>query len=650
MTYLVLLAFVLVCFRNWFFPGYIAAGDLWPTAVDALRHFSLIPVSWSDAYGGGMGANTVPYLWNYFQYAMPLYVLGRILHVPWEYIVRFGYLFPFLVITVCSSYAFTKHFVRSSFSWIGVLIYTVNTYSILIISGGQTGVAMAYGFAPFVLLQFIKTIDDPKNITGKQSIKNGLWLALLIVFDLRLTYLILAAIFMFYLLRITKKLEWRVVVRQIAHIFVIPGLVAASMHLFWMLPAVMYGKVVSGLGEAYTNAGMLKFLSVADFSHALSLLHPNWPENLFGKVYFLQPEFLIVPLLAFFALLFIRKTNNKKHVIFFALLALLGAFFAKGVNEPFGEIFNWCFIHVPGFVMFRDPTKFYLFIALGYTILIPFFLDSLGLLFKKNTWVLRLLFILFWGMTVRELFVGSIGGTLHTVSVPDEYLKFEKEMSGETEFSRTFWVPTVERFAFSTTNHPGIDALTVTKESSASGVVNWLENPRAEEQLARWSAQYVVVPIDNAGEIFTTERKYDDEKRATIINQLDIVPWLERQNQYEALGVWKTKIHKDRFWLDTGVSIPFIAKDPTNFTLPNISIKAGSTITMSENFSPLWVARFGAVKVSARQTTDGLNEFVCPNDYSGEIPIRYVPQQLLITGLLISGIFSLLYIVLLLVL
>ena len=37
--------------------------------------------------------------------------------------------------------------------------------------------------------------------------------------------------------------------------------------------------------------------------HALSLLHPNWPENLFGKVYFLQPEFLILPILAFSAFL-----------------------------------------------------------------------------------------------------------------------------------------------------------------------------------------------------------------------------------------------------------------------------------------------------------------------------------------------------------
>jgi len=518
----------------------------------------------------------------------------------------------------------------------------------LIISGGQTGVAMAYGLAPFVLLQFVKTIDAPKNITVKQTIKNGLWLALLIGFDLRLAYLILAAILMFYILGLVKKIEWRAILRQIAFIIIIPSGIAASMHLFWILPAVMYGKVVSGLGEAYTNAGMLKFLSVADFSHSLSLLHPNWPENLFGKVYFLQPEFLVIPLLAFLSLLFLKKTKNKQHILFFALLTLIGAFFAKGVQDPFGGIFNWLFLHVPGFVMFRDPTKFYLFIALGYTILIPSFLDNFSLLFKKNKWVLILLFMLFWGITVRELFVGSVHGTLDRISVHNDYLKFEKQMSDETDFSRTFWVPTVERFAFPTTNHPSIDAFTVTKESSATGVVKWLENTTAEEQLARWSTQYVVVPIDNVGEIFTTERKYDDEKRVSVISQLDMLPWLERQNQYTALGVWKTKVYNNRFWTSDGSSIPFTAKNSTSYTLSNITIKTGDTITMSENFSPLWVARFGTVEVSARQTADGLNEFVGPNDYTGEITIRYIPQQLLITGLLISGFFSLLYVVLLL--
>lgn len=646
MTYLLLLVFVGICFKNWFFPGFIAAGDLWPAAGEMIHTISLLPASWSDLYGGGLGASTVPYLWNYFQYATPLFVLGRILHLPWECIVRFGYLFPFLAITIYSSYALAKHVIHSSFSWIGALIYTINTYSILIISGGQTGVAMAYGLAPLVMLQFIKRIDDDA-LTIRQSITNGLWLALLAVCDLRLTYLIVAAVFLYFLVQHAKKSP-RHFFHQLAHVFVIPSIVAASMHLYWIIPAVVYGKTVSGLSEVYTNTGMLKFLSVADFSHTISLLHPNWPENLFGKVYFLQPEFLLLPVAAFCAVLCIRKIKHKQTVLYFAALALIGAFLAKGVNEPFGWLFNWCFSHIPGFVMFRDPTKFYLFIALGYAILIPFYLDHIGSLLKKKAWIVTLLFMVFWGITIREVCVGSIHGTLDAVSVPDDYRIFEKQIGSDHAFFRTFWVPTVQRFAFPTVNHPSIDAIALTKESSASGVMKWLETRGAEAQLLRWSAQYVVVPIDSAGEIFTTERRYDDAKRISILNQLDALPWLKRQSQYANLGVWKIKSDSGRFWMADGSYITFIAKNTTNFTLFNITAKAGDTITMSENFSPLWKARFGSVDVASRQTIDGLNEFIVPHDYSGDVTVRYVPQELLVIGLLISGIFFLVYVVLLL--
>ncbi len=61
-----------------------------------------------------------------------------------------------------------------------------------------------------------------------------------------------------------------------------------------------------GLDNDLTNPGMLHFLSFADFSHTLAFLHPNWPENLFGKVYFLQPEFLLLPVIAFSALFFVK--------------------------------------------------------------------------------------------------------------------------------------------------------------------------------------------------------------------------------------------------------------------------------------------------------------------------------------------------------
>src|SRR3989344_1460448 len=105
--YFIVLVIILI-FRQWFIPGYIAGGDLWPMARRAIESFSLYPYAWNSALGGGLGLSTIPYLWNHFQYALPLVILGEKLHLSWDLIVRLGYLFPFLLVSIISSYRFGK--------------------------------------------------------------------------------------------------------------------------------------------------------------------------------------------------------------------------------------------------------------------------------------------------------------------------------------------------------------------------------------------------------------------------------------------------------------------------------------------------------------------------------------------------------------
>ena len=147
-----------------------------------------------------------------------------------------------------------------------------------------------------------------------------------------------------------------------------------GLHAFWLLPTlVTHGSAISEFGAIYTSSNSIAFFSFAKFEDAFGLLHPNWPENIFGLTHFMRPEFLLLPFLAFSSLLFVAKENKKNtYVLFFALLALLGAFLAKGVNDPFGGVYLWFFDHVPGFIMFRDPTKWYLLIVLSYSVLIPY--------------------------------------------------------------------------------------------------------------------------------------------------------------------------------------------------------------------------------------------------------------------------------------
>ncbi len=455
---------------NWYF----ASGDMvffWREQIEAL---SWLPNVFRQDQG--FGFSNLLSLWLDYPFRVVVKLLST-LGLSWFFIEKLLWTSVFLL-AVYSSYRLATHVLgKSPFTYLSSLIYATNTYILLLFSGGQLGVALAYALSPLVLFRFVKY----QKTDVRQQITNGLWFALLVAFDLRLACLMLGVIVL-----------WGI--RSF-----VPFLVAASVHLFWILPTVPASRGTASLGEQLTNPGMLKFLSFADYPHALSLLHPNWPENLFGKVYFLQPEFLLVPIIAFSALLF-----REQKIRFFALLALVGAFFAKGVQEPLGGIFQWMFTYIPGFVMFRDPTKFYVLTAIGYSVLIPFALK------RMNKKILSICFILFWIFTIRAI-------NVRPVQLPREYVQLKNMLVSDTIPSRTLWIPQKENFAYFSDIHP---ILISTATASIDS-----------------SVKYIIVPTDVSKRIFLNDYKFDGTMRTKLIDELELK--VHRNPSFHDLAVFE---------------------------------------------------------------------------------------------------------------
>ncbi|MDP3998025.1 MAG: hypothetical protein Q8P89_00205, partial [bacterium] len=283
--------------------------------------------------------------------------------------------------------------------------------------------------------------------------------------------------------------------RKYFGIFILPVLIAIGIHFYWLLPTILIKKSV--LPTGFGDAGWVDFLSFASFSNSISLLHPNWPDNIFGKVGFMRPEFLVVPILVYISLLFIKnykseilnpkQTQNSKlknqhnlaieqfknrNILFFALLGLIGAFLAKGSNPPFGEVYLWLFNNFPGMSGFRDPTKFYTIVALSYSVLIPFSLEQIStrvssikykVLREKikipDTYFLILTsFLIYWLFLIWPAWMGQLGGTFKTHNIPKEYVQLKEFIASQPEFFRTLWVPQKQRFGFFSNNHPALFA------------------------------------------------------------------------------------------------------------------------------------------------------------------------------------------------
>lgn len=383
----------------------IIGGD-WPTySLEFLQEQKFFPPLWSSYRGVG-GAVTLVLNSETFQ-AFLVVPWVNWLGLPWSLVYKVGVFGLFLVLGIVSSLALSRTiFLGPNRCWaqaMTVLIYITNTYVMMLLSGGQMGVALAYALFPLVLSQFItlgKSVLLENKLVMREILTAGLLLSLEVVLDVRFVYLSAVAIIIYWLFLVylrlfeTHSIEKRRILNLplIAVSVIIPISLAILLNAFWLLPTTATAsRTVSELGAIYTSSSAVPFFSFADFSHALSLLHPNWPENLFGKTYFLQPEFLVLPILAFASLLFVgQRTESKKQIadsreqiaenrqqiVFFVLLALVGAFLAKGANEPFGGVYLWLFDHVPGFVMFRDPTKWYVLIAISYSILVPFSLEG----------------------------------------------------------------------------------------------------------------------------------------------------------------------------------------------------------------------------------------------------------------------------------
>ncbi|MEK9143916.1 MAG: hypothetical protein AAB481_04820 [Patescibacteria group bacterium] len=505
--------------------AYFSSGDGPFYYSEQMKALSWLPPIW-EAFKG-FGENLLPRLWIDYPFRLLVKLLSSV-GLSWFVIEKLLWISVF-VLAIYSSKKLADYVLgKNMFTWAAPVVYVANTYILLLFGGGQLGVALAYGFAPLVLLKFIQAVDGLRA-TGyglKQGIRNGLFFALLVTFDLRFAYLSLLMSCLYAAFRRRLPLfSW-----------VISFLTAGFIHAFWILPILLAGGGTGGLGEEFTSTGMLQFLSVADFSHALSLLHPNWPENLFGKVYFMQPEFLVIPLLAFASLLIKEgqeAINNKQqkrllftvYCPFFALLALVGAFLAKGVNEPFGGIYAWMFTHVPGFVMFRDPTKFYFFVALGYSILIPFALEHI----KKK--VMFIVFIVFWLFTLRAVFTAQVTGNLRPTQLPQEYVQLKDLLVADSTPSRTLWIPQKENYAFASATHPFLAT-----ESA------FVEDPLFIQKISQMGVRYVIVPPDVYKRLFLTDYRFDPKQRTDLIEALGKTS-LQRNSAFGDIAVFEN----DRF-------------------------------------------------------------------------------------------------------
>ena len=154
--------------------------------------------------------------------------------------------------------------------------------------------------------------------------------------------------------------------KEVWNIFWMSGVfvvVFVGLNIFWVLPFAVSGSLDDNAGVGRSLFGNSYF----ELDDAMYLSHPFWTG--YGVKWFSdQPTPWWLSLLAIFAWVGFWVGRKNRFVLFFALMALVGILLGKQVSEPFPTLYNWLYETLPGFNAFREASKFYVLIALGYAV------------------------------------------------------------------------------------------------------------------------------------------------------------------------------------------------------------------------------------------------------------------------------------------
>lgn len=610
--------FFLLIFSNWFNIGILSSGDwiyYYPKSIEEIVPFAL----W-DTRHFGLGGSNLPTLWleSYFSTTVKLAPFFT-----WALYERLFWHFPIVIFSMSSSYLLCRYVIKNSlFSSLASIIYTFNTYALLVLIGNQLGVGLAYGFAPFTILAAIRFLYDKP--TFRRSVILGLLLSILGIFDIRLFYITSFGIGILYIFSISKSTFLRNFGLLLLSFSIVIGI-----HSFWIFPVLFTStNPINLVGEEYTGLNSVRFFSFAKLETAMSFLHPNWPDNIFGKVAFQRPEFLFITLLLISSLFYIVKSKLRHLFLGLVGLFLLGAFMSKGTNEPFGEIYMYLFQYLPGFKMFRDPSKWYLLISISLSVLIPYALLSFSKkILLRN--VIFLSFLVFWLFTIKEAFVMQ-KGSLISHQIPMDYERFADRMSMDTSSYRVLWIPRHQRFGYYSHKHPAVNLqeLKLTVED-----LNRLD----DAMLDRLNIRFIVVPIDSDKEIFIEDREYSKEVREKAVNAVQKLGY-RKLNEFGQMEVFENPNYKNRVFSEPDGSVALGNSTPISFQVDIRSTSSG-TLYLSENYDSGWKLLLANGEKVTSQKSDQINSFTISN-YNGKGEIVYEPQMFVYYGLVLSTVIA----------
>lgn len=573
---LLLLAVSVVIHWRWVFVPQIFGGGDFSSFLKSPQELNALfapPVVWDSLWGNGFGT------YNIIMAVYPMYLAMGILAkagINLAWILKITNFFPAVVLTpICSFLLFRRVSGSKIGAFVGSVVYSYNTYILLLQKGGILLINISYALVPLFLYYSSRALAEK---SFRLAFVAGIVGFAVSSFDFRLFYLaafLQSLYFLFFLAR-SRFMGFIRSCQLFSLIIFIPLLVSA----YWLLPTFLSGKAASNTAIASGLFGWDVTLS-----HAVAFFHPFWdsgkslPPGTMSPI----PGYLyLLPIISLFGLF---KVKRFPDLPFYLLVLLLGFLLVKQSAPPFPNLYLWLFKNFPGFNAFRESSKFFLFIGLGYGALIS---ASLATFQQSRRWMFKywpaIFLVASFLLEARFLATGQAKGMFVPKSVPSLYLDYRQKLLGNSSFGRVLWVPSYSAWSYSSPLHPKVSAYSLYMERLQGLLASYpnympLANPSRvatknysilEIFSQDFSLSYlrllgissIAVPASDPNledDLFNdTYGLYAD--RPALVSFLDKLPYLSKDKSFSGLDIYEVSSPAAQF---------FVSSSP--LTLSNIS-------------------------------------------------------------------------------
>lgn len=646
------LIIILLVFQNIILSPVNIGGDLSLLSLQELQaNYACYPTIWFNHLNNGFGTSAAfPLLWAPWEWFFAN--LSFLVANP-ELIQKIRLIIP-IALAYFSINLFLSRRINNQISRQLVTVFFVcNSYFIMLIDGGQLGIAKAYALTPLlyhILQNWLTALaQSSRRLQFTNTLLLTFLLSLSIIIDSRLLIILSPLLLTLIFFEVSTK---RPTLPYLANIIGYGSLTILLLCIL-NLPFILTSRQLAALGltnQLNVSAQQVtQYFSFTTFTHALTLTQPHYPDNLFGKVNPINPLALIITLYIFASL----KLNGQTRTQVFALLVLLYAFLAKGSNPPFADIYIYLYSTVPGMGLLRDSSKFFTPLIFLSSYLIALTLDAT----LKNTKqpaikfgaiaVFCSLMIYMWSPTL----LANLHGTLRHQEQPEAYNQLQNILESDQSFARVLWIPGKEGNGYSSTLHPPVNLKELTqgqycintlcqrtpiyplghqftREDLSQEIDQQMQIFTSDTLETVWqdlAIGYIVLIPDYQQKQYLFDYQFDQSIYQEYKNKLAQLESFEKILDYQNLLVYKATFPTPIIKSD-GQELSFQQQSPTQYQLhwPG----GEGTIIMSQSWNPNWtLVNNKGLKISnSQKTNNGHISFAIGNS-PGTYTIYFRPQQ-----------------------